>query len=105
YVVGVGPVHAIGNRPGPYDSRGYRGKTPCVATNNPGFMPYRGVARSGVCFAMELVMDAIAREVGREPWEVRRDNLVAAESMAYDNVAKKHYDSGDYRKALEMVRD
>jgi carbon-monoxide dehydrogenase large subunit len=105
YTVGLETGQATGNLPGPYDFRGYRCKTYCVATNKPGFMPYRGVARTGVCFAMELVMDAIAREVGREPWEVRRDNLVAAEAMPYDNVAKKHYDSGDYRKALLMARD
>ena len=105
YTVGLETGQATGNLPGPYDFRGYRCKTDCVATNKPGFMPYRGVARTGVCFAMELVMDAIAREVGREPWEVRRDNLVAAEAMPYDNVAKKHYDSGDYRKALLLARD
>lgn len=105
YTVGLETGQATGNLPGPYDFRGYRCKTHCVATNKPGFMPYRGVARTGVCFAMELVMDAIAREVGREPWEVRRDNLVAAEAMPYDNVTKKHYDSGDYRKALLMARD
>ncbi len=44
-------------------------------------MAYRGVARTGVCFAIELLMDAVAREVGREPWEVRMDNLVPAASM------------------------
>jgi carbon-monoxide dehydrogenase large subunit len=76
-----------------------------VATNKPGFLPYRGVARTGVCFAMELVIDAIARAVGREPWEVRYDNLVSAADMPYDNVARKHYDSGDYRKALTLARE
>ena len=55
----------------------------CVATNKPGFLPYRGVARTGVCFAIELMMDAIAREVGREPWEVRHENLVPASAMPY----------------------
>src|SRR4029450_1918482 len=53
----------------------------------------------------ELVIDAIARAVGREPWEVRHDNLVPAAAMPYDNVARKHYDSGDYRKALALARD
>ncbi len=91
--------------PGPYDFRGYRCKTHCVATNKPGFLPYRGVARTGVCFAMELMIDAIARAVGREPWEVRHDNLVPASAMPYDNVARKHYDSGDYRKALITARE
>jgi carbon-monoxide dehydrogenase large subunit len=103
FTVALEPGQATGNLPGPYDFRGYRCRTYCVATNKPGFLPYRGVARTGVCFAMELVIDAIARAVGREPWEVRYDNLVA--DMPYDNVARKHYDSGDYRKALILARD
>src|SRR5262245_50082662 len=105
FTVALEPGQATGNLPGPYDFRGYRCRTQCVATNKPGFLPYRGVARTGVCFAMELVIDAIARAVGREPWEVRYDNLVSAADMPYDNVARKHYDSGDYRKALTLARE
>jgi carbon-monoxide dehydrogenase large subunit len=105
FTAALEPGQATGNLPGPYDFRGYRCKTHCVATNKPGFMPYRGVARTGVCFAMELTMDAIARAVGREPWEVRYDNLVPASAMPYDNVTRKHYDSGDYQKALLTARD
>jgi aerobic carbon-monoxide dehydrogenase large subunit len=103
--VALEPGQAIGNLPGPYDLRGYRCKTHCVATNKPGFLPYRGVARTGVCFAMELMIDAIARAVGREPWEVRHENLVPATAMPYDNVTRKHYDSGDYQKALLLARE
>ena len=105
FTIGLEPGQATGNLPGPYDFRGYRCKTFCVATNKPGFLPYRGVARTGVCFAMELVIDAIARAVGREPWEVRHDNLVPASAMPYDNVTRKHYDSGDYRQSLILAKD
>ena len=105
FTVALEPGQATGNLPGPYDFRGYRCKTYCVATNKPGFLPYRGVARTGVCFAMELMIDAIARKVGREPWEVRYDNLVPASAMPYDNVSRKHYDSGDYQKSLLTARD
>jgi carbon-monoxide dehydrogenase large subunit len=66
FTVALEPGQATGNLPGPYDIQGYRCKTHCVATNKPGFLPYRGVARTSVCFAIELLMDAIAREVGRE---------------------------------------
>lgn len=100
-------AQAGGNLPGPYDFRGYRCRVYAVATNKPPFMPYRGVARPGVCFAMELTIDAIARAVGREPVEVRADNLVPASAMPYTNVTNKHYDSGDYaaslRKAQAMI--
>ena len=72
FTIGLEPGQP--NLPGPYAFKGYRCETKAVATNKPGFVPYRGVARTGVCFAMELTMDAIAREVGREPWEIRREN-------------------------------
>jgi carbon-monoxide dehydrogenase large subunit len=105
FTAGLEPGQATGNLPGPYHLPGYRCVTHCVATNKPGFLPYRGVARTGVCFAMELMIDAIAREVGREPWQVRHENLVPAAAMPYDNVARKHYDSGDYPRALMMAKD
>nr|WP_315597157.1 xanthine dehydrogenase family protein molybdopterin-binding subunit [uncultured Cupriavidus sp.] len=107
FTIGLEPGQAIGNLPGPYAFDGYRCETICVATNKPGFVPYRGVARTGVCFAMELLIDAIAREVNREPWEVRCENLVPPEAMPYVNVTNKHFDGGDYpasvRKAAEMI--
>ncbi|RAI44989.1 carbon monoxide dehydrogenase [Rhodoplanes roseus] len=103
--IGLEPGQIVGNLPGPYDFHGYRVRADCVATNKPGFLPYRGVARTGVCFAMETTIDALARAVGREPWEVRRENLVPAAAMPYENVAKKLFDSGDYPKSLDMARE
>jgi carbon-monoxide dehydrogenase large subunit len=107
FTTALEPGQATGNLPGPYDFRGYRCVTECVATNKPGFLPYRGVARTGVCFAIELLMDSIAREVGREPWEVRYENLVPASAMPYRNVVNKFYDSGDFpaslKRAVEMI--
>jgi aerobic carbon-monoxide dehydrogenase large subunit len=89
--------------PGPYDFPAYRCRTYSVATNKCGILPYRGVARTGVCFALELVLDAIAREVGLEPHEVRLRNLVRPEQMPFDNITKKHFDSGDYPEALRRA--
>ena len=104
FTVALEPGQATGNLPGPYDIKGYRCKTYCVATNKPGFLPYRGVARTSVCFAIELLIDAIARKVGREPWEVRRENLVTPEAMPYTNIARKRYDTGNYPQSLDTVR-
>lgn len=98
-------AQAGGNLPGPYHLPAYRCATYSVATNKPPFAPYRGVARPGVCFAMEQVIDALAKAVGREAWEVRRDNLVRADAMPYTNITNKHYDSGDYPEALVAAKD
>ncbi|MBP2303387.1 xanthine dehydrogenase family protein molybdopterin-binding subunit [Azospirillum picis] len=99
------PSQIAGNLPGPYDFQAYRCKTYTVATNKPAFTPYRGVARTGVCFAMELTIDAIARAVGREPVDVRAENLVTAGQMPFTNVTRKHFDSGDYPASLQRARE
>jgi carbon-monoxide dehydrogenase large subunit len=89
--------------PGPYDFEGYRCRTWAVATNKCPILPYRGVARTGVCFAMEIALDAVARELDVEPYEVRLKNLVRPEQMPFDNITKKHFDSGDYPQALRRA--
>jgi len=89
--------------PGPYDFPAYRCRTYSIATNKCPILPYRGVARTGVCFALELVLDAIAREAGIEPHEVRAKILVKPEQMPFDNITKKHFDSGDYPESLRRA--
>jgi len=89
--------------PGPYKFDAYRCITWSSATNKPGLVPYRGVARAGVCYAMETVIDAIAHAVGKEPYEVRLRNLVQPDEMPFDNITNKHFDSGDYPECLRRV--
>jgi carbon-monoxide dehydrogenase large subunit len=104
FTAGLEAAQAGGNLPGPYALDVYRCKTYSAATNKPAFTPYRGVARPGVCFAMELTIDAIARAVGREPADVRAENLVPASTMPYTNVTGKRYDSGDYPASIAQAR-
>jgi carbon-monoxide dehydrogenase large subunit len=89
--------------PGPYMMQAYRCRTWSAATNKPPILPYRGVARAGVCFAMETMLDAIAHQAGLEPHEVRLRNLVPAAAMPFDNITKKHFDSGDYPACLSRA--
>jgi len=48
-------------------------------------------------------MDAIAHEVGIEPYEVRLRNMVKPEQMPFQNVARKHFDSGNYPECLRRA--
>lgn len=89
--------------PGLYDFPHYRCKTITAATNKPPILPYRGVARTGVCFALEVTLDALAREAGVEPTQLRARSLVKPEQMPFDNIAKRHFDSGDYPEALRRA--
>ena len=89
--------------PGPYTMRGYRCSAVSVASNKPPILPFRGVARTGVCFAMELVMDALAGELGMTPEAIRAKNLVRPEAMPFTNITNKYFDSGDYPQALRLA--
>ena len=61
------------------------------------------MARTGVCFALEIMLDAVAVEAGLEPGEVRLRNLVRPDEMPFDNITKKHFDSGDYPQAMRRA--
>lgn len=91
--------------PGPYKMQSYHCRTWSVATNKPPILPYRGVARCGVCYAIESVMDAIAVQAGVEPYEVRLLSLVQPTEMPFDNITGKHFDSGDYPQAVRRAVD
>ena len=89
--------------PGPYKMERFRCRTWSVATNKAPILPYRGVARTGVCFALELMVDAVARELKMEPHELRLANLVQPGEMPYTNITRKHFDSGDYPEAVRRA--
>jgi carbon-monoxide dehydrogenase large subunit len=89
--------------PGPYRMDAYRCRTWSAATNKPAILPYRGVARAGVCYAIEVILDAVAAAAGIEPAQVRLANLVPPELMPFDNITNKHFDSGDYPEALRRA--
>ncbi len=91
--------------PGLYDFPHYRCRAYSVATNKPPILPYRGVARTGVCFALEVTLDALARKLGKEPNDLRFRSLVQPQQMPFDNIAKRHFDSGDYPEALRRAID
>jgi carbon-monoxide dehydrogenase large subunit len=89
--------------PGPYQFPGYRCRTLSVASNKPAILPFRGVARTGVCFAIEVTLDAVARELNISPVDIRRKNLVRPEQMPFVNITKKIFDSGDYVECLDRA--
>ena len=91
---------------GPYKVDNYFVEGKVVSTNKVPNAPYRGAGRPEAVFAMERMVDLIAREVGREPAEVRQRNMVTAEEMPYavgipyrDGVPIV-YDSGDFPRAF-----
>ncbi len=93
------------NLTGPYRIRHLDLKTFTVATNKAPMGPYRGVARPGACFAIERLIDEVARELGREPFDLRRQNIVTAAELPYQTAAGMRLDTGDYVAALDTARE
>jgi carbon-monoxide dehydrogenase large subunit len=93
------------NLTGPYRIRHLNLKTFTVATNKAPMGPFRGVARPGACFAIERLVDEVARELRREPFDLRRQNIVTASEMPYQTAAGMRLDTGDYIAALDTARD
>ena len=94
---------AARNLPGPYRIEHFRAETWTVATNKPPLGVYRGVARPGACFAIERTIDEVAREVGRDPLNVRIDNMVGPDEMPYRTVCDMKFDNGDYPEAARRA--
>jgi carbon-monoxide dehydrogenase large subunit len=94
---------AARNLPGPYRIEHLHVETHTVATNKAPLGPYRGVARPGACFAIERAIDELAHELGMDPVELRRINLVRAADMPFETIGGLSLDTGDYPVALEAV--
>ncbi|MGH7110403.1 MAG: xanthine dehydrogenase family protein molybdopterin-binding subunit [Stellaceae bacterium] len=96
---------AARNLPGPYAIANYRARHSTVATNKGPLGPYRGVGRPSACFAIERMIDEVARAVGRDPVEVRIANMVPAQAMPFTTVAGMHLDNGDYAASVRLCAD
>jgi carbon-monoxide dehydrogenase large subunit len=93
------------NLTGPYRMRHLKLNAHTVATNKAPMGPYRGVARPGATFALERLVDEMARELGREPFDLRRQNIVTSAELPYKTAAGMKLDTGDYVASLEIARD
>ena len=93
------------NLTGPYRMRHLKLNAHTVATNKAPMGPYRGVARPGATFAVERLVDEMARELKREPFDLRRQNIVTSAELPYRTAAGMKLDTGDYVAALDIARD
>ncbi|GAA1935389.1 xanthine dehydrogenase family protein molybdopterin-binding subunit [Kitasatospora viridis] len=89
--------------PGVYDiaqvQAGYR----VVVTNTTPVNKYRGAGRPEATAAVERAVDLFAAEIGMDPAEVRRRNLIAADAFPFRTRTGARYDSGAYQAALDTV--
>ena len=95
-----------GNMTGAYDIRNVRVRNRIVLTNKTPSGLVRGFGGPQVYYPLERLMQRIAIELGLDPLDVIRRNLISAGAFPYHTATGAIYDSGDYPRALDVaVRD
>ena len=88
---------------GPYAIGQVKTSYRVVVTNTTPINAYRGAGRPEATAAIERAVDLFAGEIGMDPAEVRRINLVPREKFPYSTPCGATYDTGDYVAALDKV--
>jgi carbon-monoxide dehydrogenase large subunit len=88
---------------GPYKIAKAECASVSVVTNSTPTVAYRGAGRPEATAAIERVMDLFAREIGMDPAELRRRNLIGKDEFPYTTPVETVYDVGDYHLALETA--
>ena len=88
---------------GVYDIEKMECRTTSVVTNTTPIVAYRGAGRPEATAAIERAMDLFATEIGKDPAEVRRMNLIPKFMQTYKTKIGHTYDVGDYGAALDKV--
>ncbi|MBI4494262.1 MAG: xanthine dehydrogenase family protein molybdopterin-binding subunit [Chloroflexi bacterium] len=107
----VNPFNTVAHLRGPHHIPHMSVEVKGVVTNKTPNAPYRGAGRPETVFAMDRIIDRLARELGMDPVEVRRRNYLHGEQLPYDagmlyrDGQPLVYDSGDYAEALERALD
>jgi carbon-monoxide dehydrogenase large subunit/6-hydroxypseudooxynicotine dehydrogenase subunit gamma len=92
----------------PYRPEAYAGRLHAVTTNKTPIGPYRGPGRYQNTFARERLLDCAAAELGIDPVELRRRNLVTRDEIPYEpgivmTGESLLLDSGDFPGLLDRA--
>ena len=91
--------------PGPYRLPSYSFSATSVATNKTTNGSYRGVGGPMATFVMEGLLDLAARELGMDPIDIRRRNLLRKDEFPYESVTGMPYEVGSYLESLERAAE
>jgi aerobic carbon-monoxide dehydrogenase large subunit len=104
YFVGPGMVTGLFSLrfiPEAYDVQTMHIMTKGLFTNTPQAGPYRGAGRPEAAYFTERMIEHAAREIGMDPAEIRRRNLIPPEKLPYNTPTFYTYDSGEFVRVLD----
>lgn len=91
--------------PGVYDIPKVESRARVVVTTTTSTGAYRGAGRPEATAAIERAMDLFAAEIGLDPAEVRRRNVIDPGAFPFRTKGGAVYDTGEYAQALDKVLD
>jgi aerobic carbon-monoxide dehydrogenase large subunit len=91
--------------PGTYRMERAGGSGRSVFTNTTPMGAYRGAGRPEACAIVERLVDMAAVELGVDPVDLRRRNLVGRDAFPYRSATGMTYDSGDYAACLDGLTE
>jgi carbon-monoxide dehydrogenase large subunit len=103
------PYNTVAHLIGPHRIKSMRVDVQAVVTNKTPNAPYRGAGRPETVFAMDRIVDCLARELRMDPAEIRRRNYIRPDELPYDFGMPYRdgnplvYDTGDFPDALEKA--
>ena len=99
----LGTFGHVGTMAGVYTIGAAHAHILCVLSNTNPTAPYRGNGRPESTYVIERLIDDAARELGHDPVELRRRNLIPAAAMPFKNAFGWTYDTGDYARNMELA--
>lgn len=90
---------------GPYRVRDARVRRRVTLSNKTPVGAYRGYGQPEANFALEVLVDRLARRFGDDPLEFRRRNMLRPDELPWRVPSGAVYDNGDYLRTLEMAAE
>ena len=103
------PYNTVAHLIGPHRIKNMRVDVRAVVTNKTPNAPYRGAGRPETVFAMDRIVDCLARELRIDPADIRRRNYIRPDELPYDFGMPYRdgnplvYDTGDFPLTLEKA--
>jgi carbon-monoxide dehydrogenase large subunit len=99
----INTVNLVNVVSGVYDVPAVHVQAKLILTNTVPTAAYRGAGRPVASYALERLVDQAAAEIGMDPAEFRRRNLVAKSKFPYKIVTGFEYDCGDFEGVLDKA--
>ncbi len=96
-------VANLGTLAGVYRTPAVHADVTAVYTHTNPMRAYRGNGRPEAAYVIERMVDCAAAELGIDPIELRRRNMIPPEAMPFKSGLTFTYDCGEFEKSLDMA--